>query len=430
MGRNVTQKLITADLVEGRMHPGEEIGIRIDQTLTQDATGTLMMLELEDLRLDRVKTRLSVQYVDHNLIQADHRNPDNHVFLESAARRFGLWYSRPGNGVSHPVHQIRSGARLRQAGCNGCIGMGQAPATGRNSLRTVPRNFPGRSGVREDAVYFCSPETATASALHGRITDPRRMGEAIEHPAVIEPENAGAGLEMFIPPPEIPGEVELVKGPNIHSLPRLEPVAAELEGPVLLEVGDHISTDEILSAGAGILPLVFRDPDDGERIEEGDVLQVAGVRAFLEGGGKGLDVRSATRGDAFRVSVPLSRRQRDMILAGSVLNVYRKEREFQTRDKENRMSERKNWIQQARNAVAEWTRAVESMEASAGQGNERYDEALALARHELGMARTHLVRVEEAGREAWDEGRAEIETAWDATRDAMERGLEEIRGAR
>ena len=91
------------------MVPGEEIGIRIDQTLTQDATGTMVMLELEAMGLDRVRTELSAQYVDHNLLQADFRNADDHLFLRSACRRFGLWYSKPGNGVSHPVHMQRFG---------------------------------------------------------------------------------------------------------------------------------------------------------------------------------------------------------------------------------------------------------------------------------------------------------------------------------
>lgn len=98
MGLNVSKKLIQSHLVEGEMIAGEEIGIRIDQTLTQDATGTLVMLELDSMGLDRVKTDVSVQYVDHNLIQADFKNPDDHIFLQSACRRFGLWFSRPGNG--------------------------------------------------------------------------------------------------------------------------------------------------------------------------------------------------------------------------------------------------------------------------------------------------------------------------------------------
>ena len=109
MGYNVSQKLIGGHLLEGDMTPGEEIGIRIDQTLTQDATGTLVMLELEAMRLDRVRTEVSVQYVDHNMIQADFKNPDDHLFLQSACERFGLWFSRPGNGVSHPVHMQHFG---------------------------------------------------------------------------------------------------------------------------------------------------------------------------------------------------------------------------------------------------------------------------------------------------------------------------------
>src|SRR6267154_1645699 len=109
MGLNVAQKLIESHLLSGAMTAGKEIGIRIDQTLTQDATGTLVMLELESMGLDSARTELSCQYVDHNLIQEDHKNPDDHLFLLSACQRFGIWYSRAGNGVSHPVHQERFG---------------------------------------------------------------------------------------------------------------------------------------------------------------------------------------------------------------------------------------------------------------------------------------------------------------------------------
>ena len=107
--RNVAQKLIESHLVGGDMAPGAEIALRMDQTLTQDATGTLVMLELEAMGLERVKAELSAQYVDHNLLQEDHKNPDDHEFLRSACQRFGVWYSRPGNGVSHPVHMQRFG---------------------------------------------------------------------------------------------------------------------------------------------------------------------------------------------------------------------------------------------------------------------------------------------------------------------------------
>lgn len=494
MGFNVVQKLIQSHLKEGEMVAGREIGISIDQTLTQDATGTLVMLELQAMGLERAQTQTSVQYVDHNLIQADNKNPDDHLFLQSACQRYGLWFSRPGNGVSHPVHMqrfgipgktllgsdshtpaagslgmlaigaggidvamaiagqpfffkmpeiwgvelvgelpdwvsakdvilemlrrhdvkggvgyifeyfgdglkslsamdrhvianmgtelgatstifpsddevrrfmvgqgrenewvelvadedcqydryekidlndieplialpsspgkvvpvtevdgegiyqtyigssanpgyrdfavaaemvsgrkiaegvsfdinptsrqlleelvqegklvklIHSGARLHQAGCNGCIGMGQAPATGRNSLRTVPRNFPGRSGTKEDAVFLCSPETAAASALTGKITDPRTLG--FPYPKVQMPQKRIINSDMLTPPlPEDQAkQVELVKGPNIRPLPELDRLPDELEVPVLLKVGDNISTDEILPAGARILP--------------------------------------------------------------------------------------------------------------------------------------------------------------------------------
>jgi aconitate hydratase len=494
MARNVTQKLIEAHLLEGEMRPGAEIALRMDQTLTQDATGTLVMLELEAMGLERVRTQLSAQYVDHNLLQEDHKNPDDHEFLRSACARFGVWYSRPGNGVSHPVHMqrfgkpgktlvgsdshtpaagslgmlafgaggievalamageplylkmpevwgvrltgelpdwvsakdvvlemlrrhdvdgglgriveyygpglqslramdrhvlanmgtelgatttvfpsdeetrrflesegraddwvqlladegadydvdeeidlaslepliakpsspgnvvrvrevagqdlyqayigssanpgyrdfaiaaqmvrgrrvadnvsfdvnptsrqllenlirdgllidlVHAGARLHQAGCNGCIGMGQAPASGRNSLRTVPRNFPGRSGTKEDSVFLCSPETATASALAGKITDPRDLG--MPFPRIDPPERQIMNLEMLLAPltPDEARGVDLVKGPNIASLPDIEPIPDALDLPVLLKVADDVSTDEIMPAGGRVLP--------------------------------------------------------------------------------------------------------------------------------------------------------------------------------
>ena len=109
MGKNVAQKLIEAHLVSGSMQPGKEIGLKIDQTLTQDATGTRVMLEFEAMQIPRVKTEISAQYVDHNLLQTDFKNADDHLFLWSCCQKFGVWYSRPGNGVSHPVHMERFG---------------------------------------------------------------------------------------------------------------------------------------------------------------------------------------------------------------------------------------------------------------------------------------------------------------------------------
>ncbi|WP_432092720.1 aconitate hydratase [Streptomyces sp. bgisy100] len=494
----LAHQLIAAHLVEGAALPGEEIGLRVDQTLTQDATGTLVMQELEALGVDRVRTDLGVSYVDHNILQTDRRNAEDHLFLRSAARRFGLWYSGPGNGVSHPLHMQRfgvpgrslagadshtcaagalgmlaigvggldvalamaghplrlrmprivgirltgvpppwvgakdvvlellrrhgvkgavgrileyhgpglaaltamdrhvianmgaelgatasvfpadeavraflrsvgreedfteltaepdarydlteevdlsglepliarpsspddvvpvreaaaepvsqavvgssanpglrdiavvaalvhgrqvapgvsldinptsrgvlldltrmgatadlvaAGARIHQAGCLGCIGMGQAPATGRNSLRTVPRNFRGRSGTAEDAVWLCSPETAAVSALTGRITDPREWaaetGTRHPEPALPDPAATVATLEEPLPP-DVARTVRPERGPGISGLPELDPLPDTLEGPVLLTAGDNVSTDDISPAGAAALPL-------------------------------------------------------------------------------------------------------------------------------------------------------------------------------
>ncbi|MFD7160451.1 aconitate hydratase [Kribbella sp. NPDC059898] len=527
---NVAQKLIASHLVAGELVPGSEIEVRIDQTLTQDATGTMVMLELEAMDLDRVRTELSVQYVDHNLLQADERNAEDHAFLRSACERFGLWYSKPGNGVSHPTHMqrfgrpgatllgsdshtcaagslgmlaigaggidvaqamagepfrfrmpeiwgveltgelrpwvsakdvilellrrygvsggvgriveyhgpglasltamdrhvianmgaelgatttvfpaddavleflraegreddfselvadgdatydvadridlagleplvatpsspgnvvpareiagtaigqvvigssanpglrdfaiagamvrgrqtgsavsfdvnptsrsiledltrmgvtldlVRAGARIHQAGCLGCIGMGQAPAGGTNSLRTVPRNFPGRSGSADDAVYLCSPETAAASALSGVIVDPRDWAREHEvpYPELELPVRHSVNLAMLDPPPAEAGELR--KGPNIGTLPDFDGLPDRLEVPVALKVGDNVSTDEISPAGAAALPyrsniaklseFTFRpvDPDYAARARDtGDHAVVGGV---------------------------------------------------------------------------------------------------------------------------------------------------------
>jgi aconitate hydratase len=151
---------------------------------------------------------------------------------------------------------VHSGARIHQAGCNGCIGMGQAPATDRLSLRTVPRNFPGRSGTRDDQVCLVSPETAAASALSGAITDPRTLGAERTYPRIADPERPTVIAEMFQPPLEYQEAraSELVKGPNIASLPEFPPLEDDLTLPVLLMVENNISTDEILPAGARVLP--------------------------------------------------------------------------------------------------------------------------------------------------------------------------------
>jgi len=492
--KNLTQKILEAHLVEGELVPGRDIAIRIDHTLLQDATGTLAMLEFESLGLDRVKVELAAQYVDHNLLQTDNKNADDHKFLQTAAARYGVHFSKPGNGVSHQVHMERfgvpgktllgadshtpgaagismlgigaggldvalamagysyhlpcpkvlgvkltgslpdwvsakdvilemlrrydvkgcvgkvieyygpgvltlsatdretignmgtetgattsifpsdertreyligqgradawtplgadegaeydehaeidlakvepliakpsspgnvvavretagvkvdqtivgssvnssfrdlmvaakmvegrrvhpetnfhvnpgsrqvlenvaqkggllaflaAGARIHEPGCQGCIGMGQAPGTGEVSLRTFPRNFPGRSGTKDDKIYLCSPETATAAALTGVITDPRDLAKEMEYPRIDDPEQYIIDEKSIVFPSAELRDTIVARGPNIKPLPELKPLPDRLDAEVVLTVGDNISTDAIMPAGNRVLP--------------------------------------------------------------------------------------------------------------------------------------------------------------------------------
>jgi aconitate hydratase len=139
--------------------------------------------------------------------------------------------------------------------------MGQAPATAEISLRTMPRNFPGRSGTKEDKVYLCSPETAAASALTGVITDPRTLGAS--PPKLELPDSHAVNTSMLVPPlePVQAARVHLRKGPNIATLPDFPPLPDAIEAPVLLVADDDISTDEILPAGARVLPYRSNIPE-------------------------------------------------------------------------------------------------------------------------------------------------------------------------
>jgi aconitate hydratase len=652
MGKNVAEKLIESHLADGTLdgvEVGEEIDLEMDQTLTQDATGTMVMLEFEAMGIPRVQTELSAQYVDHNLIQSDFKNPDDHLFLRSACKKFGAWYSRPGNGVSHPVHQerfgepgktligsdshspaagaigmlaigaggldvamamagrpytinmpevwgvkltgelpdwvsakdviltmlerhdvdggvgqiieyygpgldslscmdrhvianmgtelgatstvfpsddevrrflkrqgreeafreikadadadydeheeinlselepkiakpsspgnvvpvrevegqeiyqsyvgssanpgfrdfasaaeivdghqvhdrvsfdvnptsrqilenlmntghlqmlTRAGARIHQAGCNGCIGMGQAPATGQISVRTVPRNFPGRSGTKEDAVYLVSPETAAASALTGEITDPRDLEDrfGMSYPNASEPDEISINTDQLVEPvsEEEAKGLDLEKGPNVVSLPEFDPLADAFDLPVLLKVGDDISTDEIMPAGSrilpyrsnipkisefvfeqvdesffdramehqdngfavvggtnygqgssrehaaiaprwlgtrvkiaksyarihrqnlanfGILPLLFKDEESYDSIEQGDTLQFRNLREQVQSG-TDVELTNADKDETYVVEHDLSDRELKMVLEGSQISVVKQE---------------------------------------------------------------------------------------------------------
>jgi aconitate hydratase len=641
VARNLATKILEAHLVEGKLTPGDEIAIRIDHTLLQDATGTMVMLEFMAMGTPRVKVELAAQYIDHNLLQTDFRNADDHAFLTSAARKFGLYLSKPGNGVSHQVHLERfgvpgkillgadshsptaaglamiaigaggldvamamaghpfrlpcprimgvrltgklpdwvsgkdvilemlrrhrvkggvgkiieyygpgvetlsatdratignmgaelgatstvfpsdartreflesqgrgdawlelsadpgadyddhdeidlsslepliacpsspdnvvpvreieglkvdqvivgssvnssyrdlmtvcrvldgrkiaphvsfninpgsrqvlenvtdqggivpilmAGAQIHQPGCLGCIGMGQAPGTGQVSLRTFPRNFPGRSGTLNDKVYLCSPETAVAAGLFGVVTDPRKLGGLMPWPNVGNPERYLVDDASIFPPIEDSGEVELIIGPNIVPLPHFEELPDDLTVPVVIKVGDNISTDSIMPAGNkvlpyrsnipaisrfvfnqldpgfidraesagngivvagenygqgssrehaalasrflgvrvklaksfarihkanlvnfGILPLIFRNPEDFDLINQGDTLTLHGLRGLVSSGAEEIPVNL---GDRVIIGIlRVSDRERQELLAGGTLNYVRK----------------------------------------------------------------------------------------------------------
>lgn len=529
MRQNLTTKILGSHLCSGELQPKSEIAIKIDHALLQDATGTMAMLEFISMGLDRVRIELAAQYIDHNLLQTDNRNADDHIFLMTAAQKFGIYLSKAGNGVSHQVHLERfgipgktllgadshsptaagismlaigaggldvalamagkpfnltcpkvmgvklvgrlqpwvsgkdvilemlrrhtvkggvgkvieyygpgvatlsvtdratignmgaelgatssifpsdertreflvsqgrgdcwrelsadtdatydeyeeidlssvepliacpsspdnvvpvrevagvkvnqviigssvnssfrdlmtacrildgrrvashlsfninpgsrqalenvaeqggimmlllAGAQIHQPGCLGCIGMGQAPGTGQVSLRTFPRNFPGRSGTKNDSVYLCSPETAAAAGIFGEITDPRRLGEIMQWPDVQNPKQYVLDDSSIIAPLENSADIEIITGPNIVPFPDFERLPDHLEAEVIITVGDNISTDTIMPAGNKVLPyrsnipaisrFVFEqiDPDFAARAQQkGNGVIVAG----------------------------------------------------------------------------------------------------------------------------------------------------------
>jgi aconitate hydratase len=174
-----------------------------------------------------------------------HINPGSRQILENVAKSGGV------------MLLLRAGARIHEPGCLGCIGMGQAPGTGQVSLRTFPRNFPGRSGTKDDRIYLCSPETAAASALKGVITDPRELGTEVEYPRIKESRHYLVDDSSIIHPlPDAQRKkVEVIRGSNIKPLPQLNPLERSLDAEVVIKVGDNISTDTIMPAGNRILPL-------------------------------------------------------------------------------------------------------------------------------------------------------------------------------
>ncbi len=158
---------------------------------------------------------------------------------------------------------IKAGARILENACGPCIGMGQAPSTDSVSLRTFNRNFIGRSGTKSASVYLVSPETAAVSALMGKITDPRTFDHSIE---ITMPEKFIINDNMIVPPSSTPEKVKIIRGPNIKPLPSFPPLKDKLKGEILLKVGDNITTDHIMPAGAKILPLRSNIPAISEYV--------------------------------------------------------------------------------------------------------------------------------------------------------------------
>ena len=495
MGQTVTEQILDAHLLEGDLVTGEEIGIEIDQVLTQDTTGTMVWLQFEALGLDEIQTEIAAQYCDHQTYQFDFKNTDDHRFLRSAAGTFGAHFSRPGNGICHQVHKehfaapgktllgsdshtptpggmgqlaigsggldvavamgggpyyiempeivevrlegelpewttakdvilemlrrlsvkggvgkifeytgpgvdslsvperttitnmgtelgatssifptdeltrdylerldredayvelqpdddaeyddsitidlselepliatpsmpdnvvpvrdvagesvdqviigsctngayedilpaakmlegrtidkrtemivapaskqasellarhgwtaelLAAGVNFSEATCGACIGVGHVPASDSVSLRTFNRNFEGRSGIEDDAVYLCSPEVATAAALAGEIVDPRDLAEELgdlEDPGLEIPERFDGSKADLIAPDQAVDD-GLIKGPNIADVPLQDPMDAHLSGEVLLKMPDNITTDHIVPASSDIL---------------------------------------------------------------------------------------------------------------------------------------------------------------------------------
>ncbi len=636
MGKNLVQKIFETHLVSGRLTPCEDIAISIDQTLTQDATGTMAFLQFEALGIPRVKTKLSISYVDHNMLQTGFENADDHRFLQTFAAKYGILFSSPGNGICHQIHLerfakpgetllgadshtpnagalgmiaigaggldvaiamgggpyylkmpgivlvrlngklppwvaskdimlellrrltvrggigkifefggpgvktlsiperatianlgvelgatttvfpsdertleflraqkrekdwiplepdpdseydqvieinltqlepliaqpsspdnvcavrevvgqevkqvcigscnnssymdlvgvakmlkgkrvypnvsltitpgskqvfemiarngaladlISAGARILESSCGPCIGMGQASSSHAVSIRTMNRNFLGRSGTPEDRVYLASPYVAAVCALEGEIADPRTLGS--RPPRVSMPKQFLIDDRMILPPSLKPEEVVIERGPNIQPLPARGPLEGVMEGSIILKMGDNITTDHILPAGAkilplrsnipaiseylfervdasfyrrarelgggfliggenygqgssrehaalapmylgikailaksyarihrsnlinfGILPLIFKDPDEFQKIQQGDQLRIKDIRDRLKKDGF-LKIENVTQQRTFEVSHGLSRREVEILLAGGLLN--------------------------------------------------------------------------------------------------------------
>ncbi len=167
------------------------------------------------------------------------------------------------NGILSDL--LSAGTRILETACGPCIGMGQAPASAAVSIRTYNRNFEGRSGTPDARIYLLSPETAAVSAIKGVLTDPRKMGKPVK---IAWPKKFIIDDSMIIKPSRKPESVDIVRGPNIKPLPRREALKDTISGVILLKVGDNITTDHIMPAGAKVLPFRSNIPAMAEHVFE------------------------------------------------------------------------------------------------------------------------------------------------------------------
>jgi aconitate hydratase len=270
------EPLIAKPSSPGNVVPVREVaGTKVDQVIV----GSSVNSSFRDLMVSAKMLENRHVYPQTSF----HVNPGSRQVLENVYHAGGL------------LIFLTSGARVQEPGCQGCIGMGQAPGTGEVSLRTFPRNFPGRSGTKDDKVYLCSPETATAAAIKGVITDPRDLGRELAYPKIEDPRQYRIESRSIIFPSEELSRSEIVRGPNIKPIPALEPLPDTLRAEVVLKVGDNISTDGIMPAGNRVLPFrsniealsafVFSqiDPDFAREAKAGGVVAVVGGENYGQG---------------------------------------------------------------------------------------------------------------------------------------------------
>jgi aconitate hydratase len=267
---STVEPLIACPSSPDNVVPVREVeGVKVDQVIVGSSVNSSfrdLMTVCRILEGKRVASHLSFNV-----------NPGSRQVLENVAAQGGV------------MALLLAGAQIHQPGCLGCIGMGQAPGTNQVSLRTFPRNFPGRSGTKNDRVYLCSPETAAAAGVYGVITDPRKLAEFAPYPRVQNPEKYLLDDSSIIPPLADTSGVEIITGPNIVPFPEFEELPGDLSAEVIIKVEDNISTDTIMPAGNKVLPyrsnipaisrFVFDmlDPDFPKRAQEkGNGVIVAG----------------------------------------------------------------------------------------------------------------------------------------------------------